>query len=602
MTLLINKLRKFVFLSVFLLCALNAFDISQSFAQNVSVTATVDKNRLTLEDVLKLSIIIQGTQNTPPPELPSLPDFQVVTAGTSSSTQYINTQRSVSITHNYRLTPMNAGTFIIGSARVRANGKTYITQPITIEIKKPSGSHQNNNKLAFIKTQLSSQKSYIGQQLVYTFQLFHRVDAKNLDLRLPFDKTLFHKEDLGQPKAYTKIINGLQYHVQELSLALFPLKKGLYKIPPAQIELDLLHRPQNRSRQDPFSQFFNDPFLGRRARAEHKILRSQPLSVKIQALPGGAPKDFDNLIGQFEILAELGNNDLEVGDTTTLTVTLVGKGNVRDISLADPDLKSFFKIYPDKPEFKQTVHNNQIIGEKIFKFALVPLASGRRTLPKFSIPYFDSEKAQYQLAETQPISLTIRPSAEKEKLNLVQSNTTPMALPKPEIEVLGRDILPLYTDLNKFQNDRGKDHSALSLTTGFGLPIALFIISGIIIQRKKRIGNDTAFYRRKNAYKNAKQALKELAPIDPSDSKELGRALSEILREYIGNKLNLVGKAITAEEVEMRLKESQYESAETTRKLLERCESLQFAPISMGSTKELLNDAENLIQLLEKQS
>ncbi len=566
--------------------------------QEISVTATVDKNRLSLEDVLQLSIVIQGTQNTPPPELPSLPDFRVVSAGTSSSTQYINTQRSVSITYNYRLTPMNTGTFVIGPTRVRANGKTYATQPITIavqnEAQKPSNQETTGNKNAFVVTTLSSKKAYVGEQLVYTFRLFHRVDAKNLNLRLPFDKTRFHKEELGEPKTYIKINNGLQYHVQELSLALFPLKKGLHEIPSAMIELDLFHPMKNRSRRDPFSQFF-----GQRTQAEHKVLRSQSLSIEVLPLPDGAPEGFENIIGQFNISAELGKNDLEVGDTTTLTVTVSGKGNVQDIIFDEPDLKSYFKIYPDKPEFHQTVQNNQIMGKKVFKFALVPLEAGSRTLPKFSLAFFDPGKAQYRVAQTQPISLNIKPSAAKEELNLVQSRQHNAQA--PEIEILGRDIFPIYTELDKFQNTRS--HSPAFLATRFGSPVLLFFISAFIIKRQRRMKHDVAFYRRRNAYKNATRRLKKMSEhSDPSAPKEFGRELSEILREYVGNKLNLQGKAITAEEVETRLKEADYESAEVTRKLLERCEILQFAPTTRGNTKELLRESENLIKLLEKQS
>ena len=566
--------------------------------QEISVTATVDKNRLSLEDVLQLSIVIQGTQNTPPPELPSLPDFRVVSAGTSSSTQYINTQRSVSITYNYRLTPMNTGTFVIGPTRVRANGKTYATQPITIavqnEAQKPSNQETTGNKNAFVVTTLSSKKAYVGEQLVYTFRLFHRVDAKNLNLRLPFDKTRFHKEELGEPKTYIKINNGLQYHVQELSLALFPLKKGLHEIPSAMIELDLFHPMKNRSRRDPFSQFF-----GQRTQAEHKVLRSQSLSIEVLPLPDGAPEGFENIIGQFNISAELGKNDLEVGDTSILTLTVSGKGNVQDIIFDEPDLKSYFKIYPDKPEFHQTVQNNQIMGEKVFKFALVPLEAGSRTLPKFSLAFFDPGKAQYRVAQTQPISLNIKPSAAKEELNLVQSRQ--QNAQAPEIEILGRDIFPIYTELDKFQNTRS--HSPAFLATRFGSPVLLFFISAFIIKRQRRMKHDVAFYRRRNAYKNATRRLKKMSEhSDPSAPKEFGRELSEILREYVGNKLNLQGKAITAEEVETRLKEADYESAEVTRKLLERCEILQFAPTTRGNTKELLRESENLIKLLEKQS
>ncbi len=571
-----------------------------SFGQNISVTATVDKNRLTLEDVLQLSIVIQGTQNTPPPELPSLPDFRITSAGTSSSTQYINTQRSVSITYKYRLTPMNTGTIVIGPARVRANGKTYSTQPITLEVQKPSNIGTPASKTAFVEAALSSNKAYIGEQRVYTFRLFRRVEAKNMDLKLPFDKTWFRKEELGEPKSYIKVVNGLQYHVQELSIALFPLRKGKLEIPAATVELDLLHKAQSRSRQDPFSQFFNDPFFGRRTHVEHKVLRSQPISIEVLPLPDGAPNGFKNLIGQFKISAELGKRDLEVGDTTTLTVIVSGKGNVRDISFEEPDLKNYFKIYPDKPEFSQTVQNNQIKGEKVFKFALVPLKAGSRTLPKFSLAYFDSANAQYRITETQPISLTIRPSPIKEELNLVQSRQQNLPMVKPEIETLGRDILPIYTELDKFQNN-GSYSSAL-IGAGFGSPVILFIISAFLIKRQNRIKYDVAFYRRRNAYKNANQHLKQMS--EHSDSKEFARELSEILREYIGDKLNLQGKAITAEEVEVRLKESNYAArqAEGTRKLLEKCETLQYAPMTRGSTKELLGESENMIKVLEKQS
>ena len=570
------------------------------YGQNISVTATVDKNSLTLEDSLQLSIVIKGTQNTPPPQLPSLPDFRVTSAGTSSSTQYINTQRTVSITYNYRLTPMKIGTILIGPAKVKINGKNYSTKSITVQVQKASNNPTSTNKAAFVEASLSSNKAYIGEQLVYTFRLFHRVEAKNLDLRLPFDNSWFSKEELGEPKSYIKVINGIQYHVQELSVALFPLKKGLVEIPASIIELDLYHRTQRRSRRDPFDQFFQDPFFGRGVQSEHKVLRSQPLSVNISPLPEGAPKGFKSLIGQFTITAEIGKKDLEVGDTTTLTVTVSGRGNVKDISFDEPGLKKHFKIYPDKPESKQTVQNNQIRGEKVFKYALVPLEAGSRTLPEFSLPYFDSDNAKYRIAKTRPITLNIKPSSAKEKLNLVQPRQQESPISKPEIETLGTDILPIYTELDKFQSNG--HHSFTFLGVGFGSPVVLFIISALLMKRHNRMKYDVAYYRSRNAYKNASQRLKKIS--EQSDSKEFARELSEIFREYIGDKLNLQGKAITAEEVQVRLKESNYErqQAEEIRKLLEKFETLQYAPMTQGSTKQLLGESEKLLKVLEKQS
>jgi hypothetical protein len=571
---------------------------SPAFAEDIQVLATVDRNQITLEDSLQLSITIEGTQNIPPPELPSLPDFRVTSAGTSSSTQIVNFKRSVSITHKYRLTPMNTGQFKIGSARIRANGKIYATQPITVVVKKTTVQNQPADKSVFIETNVSKRTAYVGEQLIYTFKLFHRIEAKNFDLSMPFGASHFQKEDLGKAKSYQSVINGIQYQVQEISVALFPIKPGKAEIPSAMLDLDIYHRTRSNRRG-----FFNDPFFSQGIRAEHKVLRSKPISVEILTLPEkGKPLGFKNIIGQFNIQANLGKKDLEVGDTTTLTITVSGKGNIRGVTFPEPDLNRQFKVYPDQPEFKQTATANQIMGQKTFKFALVPLQSGAVTLPAFTLTYFDPEARDYRQVKTQSITLNVRPSSAEETLNHVQSNSINNTLTKPEIEILAEDILPIHTKLNDFQSVNSKIET--STLIGFVSPALLFLIAAIFIRQQKRLTTDVAFYRNQKAYKTAAQKLENLAHSQNSESKEFVSILSEILREYIGDKLNMQGKAITATEVEHKLKESEYQpnTALDTRKLLEKCEALQYTPVSSGNNLELLNESHDLIKALEKKS
>ncbi|MBC8282660.1 MAG: protein BatD [Nitrospinae bacterium] len=574
-----------------------------AWGEEVQVLATVDRNEITLEDSLLLSITIRGTQNTPPPELPSLPDFRIASSGTSSSTQIINMSRSVSITHNYRLTPMNTGQFKIGSARVRANGKTYATQPIAIVVKKPTAPGQSGNRPVFVESAVSKKEAFVGEQLIYTFKLFHRVEAKNFDLNMPFGSTYFQKEELGKAKSYQSVINGIQYHVQEVSVALFPIKPGKAEIPAAILEFDIYHRTKNRSNQGPFGQFFNDPFFSQTTRTEHKVLRTKPLSLEILPLPEkGKPKDFKNTIGQFQMDASLGKNDLEVGDTTTLTITVSGKGNVKGISFPEPELKNLFKVYPDQPEAHQTVTGNQITGKKVFKFALVPLKPGPTNLPAFTLSYFDPTSRNYRQIKTQPITINVRPSSTQENLNLVQSNPLENSIGKPEIEILAEDILPLHTQLDDFQNIETEINTRTIFE--FVSPALFFLISAFLIRHKKRLTSDVAFYRSQKAYKIANEKLKNLTHSQNKDSRVFASELSEILREYIGDKLNLEGKAITATEVEHKLKASDYpvSQADSTRKLLEKCEALQYAPESSGNNVELLNESQDLIKTLEKES
>ena len=113
-----------------------------------------------------------------------------------------------------------------------------------------------------------------------------------------------------------------------------------------------------------------------------------------------------------------------------------------------------------------------------------------------------------------------------------------------------------------------------------------------------------AFYRSQKAYKTASQRLKSLTNSKYTNSKEFASELSEILREYIGDKLNMEGRAITATEVEHKLKQSDYlhDHVDITRKFLEKCEALQYAPESSGNNRALLNESQNLIKILEKKS
>ena len=575
----------------------------QAFGENIQVLATVDKNQITLEDSVQLSITIIGTQNTPPPELPSLPNFRITSGGTSSSTQIVNMERSISITHNYRLTPMNIGQFKIGPARIRANKKVYLTQPINILVKKSTAPIQTGNRPIFLESTASKKESYVGEQLIYSFKVFYRVEAKNFDLNMPFGASHFQKEELGKAKSYQSVVNGIQYHVQEVSVALFPIKPGKAEIPPATLEFDIYHRPQNRSNGGPFSQFFNDPFFSQGTRAEHKVLRTKPISIEVLQLPEkGKPEESKNIIGNFNIVSNLGKDDLEVGDTTTLTITVSGNGNLRGVSFPEPDLKKLFKIYPDQPEFNQTVIGNQITGKKVFKFALVPLKPGVVKLPAFTLYYFDPTIKDYRQAQTHPIEVNVRPSSSQETLNLVQSNSLGNIIAKPKIEILAEDILPLHTTLDDFNNINTKINASTVLE--FTFPTIFFLICAFFIQQKKRLTTDMAFYRSQKAYKTASQKLESLTHSKNIDSKEFASELSEILRGYIGDKLNMKGKAITAAEVEYKLKKLDYQTNQVniTRNLLEKCDTLQYAPESSENYQELLNETQGLIKSLEKNS
>ncbi|MBI4389441.1 MAG: protein BatD [Nitrospinae bacterium] len=576
-----------------------------AFAEDIGVLAAVDKTDASLEDSIALTITVSGTQNSPPPQLPDLPGFRVQSMGTSSSVQIVNMSMKSSVTFNYRLTPLRKGSFTINPATVTAGGKTYATQPITIQIREPAEPSREADLPVFAELSVSNDRPYVNEQIVLTFKLFRRIDVRNLNLNISYDN--FRKEDLGKDRQYRQTIDGIEYQAHEFSAALFPNHAGKIEIPPAIVDLDAVYQENRRiPGGDPFSMLFNDPFFGGRVQTEHKTVRTRSIAIEVLPLPEeGKPAAFSNLVGKFDITAALGKSEVDFGDSSTLTVTISGTGNVKDIPAPAPELADKFKVYPDQPQFKQDIADGKISGEKTFKFALVPLAEGKNRVPSIPLTYFDPERKQYISLATQPLTVTARPSQNPEKLNAVESGSPGPPRQASGIKILGKDIFPIHAGLDDFEDQKWTARRTALYAGGFLAPAVLFLAAYLYHGHRLRLRYDPAFYRSRGAYKLARKRLEQISAARAAVPKEFVRELSKILREYVGDKLNLHGTACTPREVEARLKERNFpdEQALSACRLLERCESFQYAsgPGNGDLPGDLLKESLQLIDQLEKQ-
>ena len=573
-----------------------------SFSSNIQLSASVDKNQLTIEDSIELSIKISGVRNPPIPKLPPLTDFTVRSTGTQSSTQIFNSDMQVSTTYNYLLTPKIEGNFIIGPVIMNLSGSNYQSEPITVTIKKPNPIKPNENRSVYTETSISKKTPYINEQVVYTFKLFRKTEARNLNLSMPYDESFFRKENLGKAKRYSRVINGIAYDVDEVSIALFPIKIGESTIPPSMMELDLIHRTQTNRPRDPFARFFNDPFFGGVTQNKHKILSTKSIKLNTQPLPKkGKPNGFKNLVGQFSITATVGKESFDAGDTTTLTITVSGIGNVMDVSLIDLNLDDQFKIYPDQPIFTKSIHGNQIGGEKIFKFALVPFTTGRQTISSISLNYFDPDKNEYNTISTNPISLTIKPGTGTENLNLVQSKTAPTQQNGSTVSILARDILPIHTHVEDFESVVFDKNRRIMYMVGILFPTLIYLLAAGYIRYNHKMNEDMSYSRRQVAHRKAMKKLDQLSVSNP-EPKDFVRELSQIIREYIGDKLNLQGTAFTSKEVGEKLNKNTFTDDKifAIKKLLEKFESMQYMPVVADKDHCLIDETAELLINLEK--
>ena len=147
-------------------------------AQDLSLNVAVNKNPALMgEKILVEFSIAENAKNF---RGPNFKDFRILSGpnpSTSSSYSFVNgkSQSTINTTYSYLLIAKKIGKLTIGSASVNANGNTYQSNPISVQIiqNKVNKSVQHNNQNTqnisdnqlYIKAETNKRKLYQGQQI-----------------------------------------------------------------------------------------------------------------------------------------------------------------------------------------------------------------------------------------------------------------------------------------------------------------------------------------------------------------------------------------------------------------------------------------------------
>ena len=574
---------------------MTGFIVSVTSAAEVSITASVDKNLASLDDYIVLKVTVEGTREEP--AMPDLSAFKFQSRGTSSQMTIINGRMSSKLEYNYILYPQKTGSFTIGSFTLDADGQQVKSNLLTVTISK-SDSQAKQSDEVFVTASVDNENPYLNEQIIYTLLFCRRVKiaSANLIEQPTFDGFLV--ASLGKEKEYQKVINGQQYLVTEIRQALFPLKTGLLEISASTLQAAVVSQKRPRRGGDPF---FDDSFFGF-TEAVPKTFRTEPVSVMVKPLPvDGKPADFNNLVGDFSISSQLGKNRAVAGESITLTVTVSGTGNLKNMQNVNIGQLQNFKVYDDKPVFDEALINGKIGGKLVIKKALVPLVPGSLTVPPISISYFDPVAHSYKKAAVPASVVNVSPAADKEKIDLVHAAGQPSA-DKQEVKLLGKDILPIHTT-----------HAAMiaqSIYPGFGfvlllalLPVACFFTVYIVKRMRARTSNDPDFIRVRNAYKNFLKNLSEAKKTIESHDDRFYQAGSKALKDFIGDRLAITGQALTAKDLDGLLAGSaSAETLDELKNIMEFFDSGQFGfrKFSVDERKIVLNRMQKQVMQLNR--
>ena len=395
---------------------LSSFSISV-FADDVTFTASAPQTVKVGEQFnLILKLKAKGSNFSEP----NITDFQVL-ATPSKLWECIVQRVNDSITYyeiyTFVLMADHEGKFTIPAASVQSDGKTYYSNPITIEVvqqqeESNAPDDTTNPDLKkddfFVAVSVDKNNLYLGQFLVATIKLYSNTTVYFEELKYP-PFTSFWSSVLEAPqqiKQQREVVNGQTYSTGILKkVLLMPLQSGELAI--ESMENTILaktHVPSN----DPFDKFFG----GKTITTQHKIT-SNSVNITVKPLPAGKPTNFSGGVGNFSLNASVDKTEVKTNDTITLKVEVSGEGNLKFINSIKVDFPRKFNVYDTVTTQNIKTDTNGMSGSVTFDYMFIPRKAGNYRLAPITFSYFDTKSETYKTLTTQEFNIKVEKSSGK---------------------------------------------------------------------------------------------------------------------------------------------------------------------------------------------
>ena len=581
-----------------------------AFAQNATFVASADRTTVGAGEQFEVSFIVSasdvnGAKNFKPPAFTPF----VVLSGPNQSTnmQFVNGQMSGSISFTYYLYTRQTGKFTIAPATIEYKGAALKSQPLQIEVtqgkpqtqaKEPDNA-QNVADNLYIRAVADKQRVRQGEPVTVTYKLYTRLQVSGYDIAKAPVYQGFWAEEVEQPKqpvVTTETIDGKQFRVATIrKTALFPTQSGKLTISPLEVRC-AFQLASRKKTNDPFDSFFNDPFFSRTQTVEQDI-KTNPLAVTVDPLPGSPPAGFTGAVGRFSFSATVDKKEVKTGDPITLKLTISGAGNVKLLTPPKPDLPADFEAYDPKISEEVTRDGGVIRGKKTAEYLVIPRNAGDRAIEPIAFSYFDLDRNAYNTVRSSRFDFKVIPGKEMSVGATVTS--------KSDIQLLGQDIRFLKLSLGELHSIDESLFSSDLLVACFVLPPFVFLFAFGYRKRQERLSGRVDQLKFAKASRGASKRLKVARKLLSQGNTESYHAeVSKAVFSYLEDKLHISKASLTMDEAARLLGERGVtaETIESLRACIERAEFARFAPASdtREARTEILDAATGIINNIDK--
>lgn len=581
-----------------------------SWAASAQVSFTVDAPALTaLGRPFNVAFTIDAEPEQNSFKAPEFEENFDVVAGPSTSVgrsmQFINGKQSSSYNYTitYALMPRESGTFTIGSASVKVDGKTYTTRPMLVEViaekqgagvktpnTSPEGSIGRDDILLRLK--VSDTELYKGESLRASLVLYTRVTVENIESLTmpPFDG--FWSQELSFDNAPSREeYNGRVYETYKITeLLLSPQESGKIVIPEAVMDVVAQVVVQDRRNYDPI-------FGGRQVYRVSRELKSAPVTINVKEFPAGAPQSFNGAVGNFSLRSTMPAAEIDANSADQIELTISGTGNLKFITAPRITLPESFEVYDTKVVDNCKVTATGTTGSLTYTYPFVARSAGVFTIPRIEFSFFNPDTQAYETLATEPFTLVVKDDGSIAASAPATSNYNyggPM-------RQLDRDIRFIHT--GKLPK---RAAAAFIFTPLYWLAVvamvALFILIYAVLRKRIRERSNTVARRMRHADKMAVQRLRMAERyMNEANRHAFYEEMLRAMWGYIGDKFNIPVASLTKEKIreELYRRNVAEATAEQFCEVISRSEEAQYAPSASGEMTDIYAEAVEVISKIE---
>ena len=520
--------------------------------------------------------------------------------GTSTSVSIVNgkTTRSSQTSYTYILQAKKTGTFTFAPATATVKGDQIRSKSVQVTVvegradgaqaqgqggsaqggeqqqARPSAS--NDTGELFMRLYLSKRDAMVGEPITATLKIYQRANLTGFeDARFPKFNGFWSQEvDTPQSIEFQREqVGDKMYNAAVLRRwVLIPQKAGNLTIDPSEIVCLVNVRTQRARTGSIFDDFFENDYVTQRQR-----VTTPAITVKVSALPGGAPAGFSGAVGEYSVSAKLSKDALKTHDAASLIVTVTGKGNVSLVEAPKIDFPPDFEAYDVKTT--SGTDRSGTSGSKTFEYPFIPRSPGEFTLPPVKFSYYDVKNRRYATASTDSLKLSVERGAGG-AARPSQDGTGTLTVDRKGVKNLGEDIRFIKTKTS-LSEDKGFFVGKAGYWTIVGL---LLLAAAAIWLSLRKLAARRADVAGSRGRKATRQALKRLKLAGDFLNKNLYTAFYEelhrALMSFVSDKLTMDMADQSKENIAAALSARGVPEATVSSftDLLDACEYARYAP------------------------